>query len=182
MADTVSPPHQRRYSDRPLPPYAYIPGQTPRPQRGPDHRSPEEFEGNSVFLHGRWYVSDEYRYGIDLLNFGFWWESHEVFEKLWHVVGPQSSEGNFFQALIQLAAAQIKRHMGNDAAAKRLASKAVHRLTKTPLSYMGMNVAKLIQDIANPRFLAQGDNICIQLNLPDDDGRKGETQNLTVTP
>lgn len=181
MTDTVAPLYQRRYSDRPFPPYAYIPGQTPRPGRGQENL-PEEFEDNLTFSHGRWYDSDEYRYGIDLLNFGFWWESHEAFEKLWHVVGPKSSEGNFFQALIQLAAAQVKRRMGNDAAAKRLASKAVDRLTKAPLSYMGMNVAKLIQDIADPCFIAQGDNIRIQLNLPDEERGEGENQNLTAMP
>ncbi|MGH7256932.1 MAG: DUF309 domain-containing protein [Nitrospiraceae bacterium] len=181
MTDTVTPPHQRHYSDRALPPYAYIPGQTPRPGRGQDNRFPEGFEGNPAFPHGRWYDSDEYRYGIDLLNFGFWWESHEVFEKLWHVVGPRSSEGNFFQALIQLAAAQLKRRMGNNAAAKRLASKAVDRLTKAPLTYMGMNVGKLIQDVASPGFIAQGDNIRIQLNLPDKGRREGENQNPAAT-
>jgi predicted metal-dependent hydrolase len=138
--------------------------------------------GSPTFLHGRWHDSDEYRYGIDLLNFGFWWESHEVFEKLWHVVGPKSPEGNFFQALIQLAAAQVKRCMGHDEAAKRLAHKAVDRLTNSPLSYMGMNVAKLIQDVASPRFIAQGDNIRIQLNLPHEGRSEGEGQNLAATP
>lgn len=174
--------HQRRYSDRPLPPYAYIPGQTPRPGRGQDNRLPEGYAGNPTFPHGPWYDSEEYRYGIDLLNFGFWWESHEVFENLWRVVGPKSSEGNFFQALIQLAAAQVKRRMGNDAAAKRLARKAVDRLTKAPLSYMGMNVAKLIQDVASPCFIDQGDNIRIQLDLPDKGRPGGENQNPVATP
>lgn len=182
MTDTVPPPHQRRYSDRPLPAYAYIPGHTPRPGRGQDSRLPEKFEGHPTFPQDRWYDSEEYRYGIDLLNFGFWWESHEVFEKLWRVVGPKSSEGNFFQALIQLAAAQVKRRMGNHAAAKRLASKAVDRLTKAPASYMGMNVGKLIQDIASPCFIAQSANIRIQLNLPDEGRSEGENQRVAVTP
>jgi hypothetical protein len=99
----------------------HIPGQTPRPGREQDHRAPKAFEGNSTFSHSRWDDSDEYRYGIDLLNFGFWWDSHEVFENLWRAIDPRSSEG-VLQA--------VKRRLGNDAAAKRLASKAVDRLSK----------------------------------------------------
>ncbi|MET0515985.1 MAG: DUF309 domain-containing protein [Nitrospiraceae bacterium] len=177
MTDTITPLHQRRYSDRPFPPYAYIPGQTPRHGRERDTRLPGGCEGHPTFLLDRWHDSEEYRYGIDLMNFGFWWESHEVFEKLWHVVGPRSSQGNFFQALIQLAAAQVKHRMGNHAAAQRLVSKAVNRLTKAPVLYMGMNVAKLIQDIASPCFIAQGDNFRIRLNLPGKVAR-GKNQDL----
>src|SRR2546422_4985790 len=36
-------------------------------------RSPEE-----------WWDSEWYLYGIDLYNYGHWWECHEVFEGLWH--------------------------------------------------------------------------------------------------
>lgn len=112
------------------------------------------------------------------MNFGFWWESHEVFEKLWHRVGPKSSEGNFFQALIQLAAAQVKHHMGNDAAGERLLRKAMDRFTSAPQVYLGIDVVKLIQDIASRCFIEQTDSLCIRLNVPESERHENERRTL----
>src|SRR2546422_6465355 len=42
------------------------------------------------FMPEEWWDSEWYLYGIDLYNYGHWWECHEVFEGLWHAVGPDS--------------------------------------------------------------------------------------------
>jgi hypothetical protein len=95
-----------------------------------------------------------YLYGIDLFNFAYWWESHEVFEDLWHVAGHQTEQGNFFQALIQLAAANLKRFVGIEAAAQKLARSALVRLQTLPPLYMGIDVLELCgivqDDLARP--------------------------------
>jgi predicted metal-dependent hydrolase len=79
-------------------------------------------------------------YGIDLYNFAYWWECHEVFEGLWHAVGHDTEQGNFFQALIQLAAANLKRFLGNELAAQKLARSGLARLQGLPRLYMGIDV------------------------------------------
>jgi predicted metal-dependent hydrolase len=82
-----------------------------------------------------------------LFNFGYWWESHEVFEALWHACGPPTPEGRFFQGLVQLAAAHLKRRMGNPAAAVRLFKRACLTLQQAPTSCFGLDIARLVQDI-----------------------------------
>jgi len=53
-----------------------------------------------------------YLLGIDLYNLGYFWESHEAFEALWHAAGSASLEKQFFQAIIQIAASNLKFFMG----------------------------------------------------------------------
>ena len=85
----------------------------------------------------------EYLFGIDLFNFAYWWECHEVFESFWHAVGQDTKQGNCFQALIQLAAANLKRFLGNELAAQKLARSALARLQTLPHLYMGMDMLEL---------------------------------------
>ena len=138
-------PNWPRYSPYPFPSYHYLPGQTPHPRRNPRGHSygqPESKPG--LFPAAQWKRSDDYLYGIDLYNFAFWWESHEVFEGLWYASGRNSVQGNFFQSLIQLAAANLKRFMGNDAAAQRLIHAGIIRLQNVPSAYMGIDVTHLL--------------------------------------
>ena len=79
-------------------------------------------------------------YGIDLYNYAYWWESHEVFEGFWHAAGHDTEQGNFFQALIQFAAANLKRFLGNEQAAQKLARSGLARLQNLPQLYMGIDV------------------------------------------
>jgi len=141
-------PNWPRYTSHPFPSYRFVPGQSPHPRRnrlGHSYCQPEPRP--RPFPAAQWQTSDDYLYGIDLYNFAYWWEAHEIFEGFWHVVGRDTEQGNFFQALIQLAAANLKRFMGNDAAARNLARSGVTRLRNVPSSYMGIDIALLIQSI-----------------------------------
>ena len=139
-------PNWPRYSSRSFPSYRFLPGKNPHPRRDPrglsygkpEHKPP-------AFRPEEWYKSEEYLYGIDLYNFAYWWESHEVFEGLWHAMGHHTGQGNFFQALIQLAAANLKHVLGNPAAAHNLFRSGIIRLRKVPPSYMGIDVARLTE-------------------------------------
>ena len=102
------------------------------------------------FPTARWQASEEYLYGIDLYNYAYWWECHEVFEGLWHAAGHGTEQGNFFQALIQFAAANLKRFTGNRRAAGNLVTSGIIRLQKTPKFYMGIDVARLAEDFQQP--------------------------------
>jgi len=86
-------------------------------------------------------TSEDYRYGIELYNRAYWWEAHEVFEGFWHAFGRTTEAGNFFQALIQCAAANLKREVGHEPAVRKLVANGLARLQKTPSHYMGLNTA-----------------------------------------
>jgi hypothetical protein len=55
-------------------------------------------------------------------------------------VGHGTEQGNFFQALIQVAAANLKRFLGNEQAAQKLARSGLARLQGLPRLYMGIDV------------------------------------------
>lgn len=153
-----------RYSDYPLPRYRFVPGETPHPRRNQDgHSFGQPEPGRTAFEAGLWRESRDYRFGIDLFNFGYWWESHEVFEALWHACGPPTPEGRFFQGLVQLAAAHLKRRMGNPAAASRLFRRACVTLQQAPAFCMGIDISTLVQDIE--RCSAAGDESAVLLRL-----------------
>ena len=97
------------------------------------------------FPAAQWQTSEDYLYGIDLYNFAYWWECHEVFEGLWHAVGHNSEQGKFFQALIQLTAANLKYFLGKPAAAHNLFRSGIIRLQNVPPSYMGIDVLRLTE-------------------------------------
>ena len=137
-----------RYSTRPFPSYRFVPGRSPHPRRDPLGHSYGQPEPKVlVFPPEEWQRSENYLYGIDLYNFAYWWECHEVFEGLWHAAGHDTEQGNFFQALIQLAAANLKLFTDNHQAAENLIRSGLVRLRKVPESYMGIDVAGLTEDL-----------------------------------
>jgi predicted metal-dependent hydrolase len=148
-----------RYTLRPLPIYRFVPGKNPHPRRDPKGHSYGKPEPQpSRFLPEDWRQSEDYLYGIDLYNFAYWWECHEIFEGLWRAAGHDTEQGNFFQALIQLAAANLKLFTGNHQAAGKLLTSGMFRLQKTPGLYMGIDVANLKENLrqhmANSDFRA----------------------------
>ena len=135
-----------RYSTRPFPFYRFLPGKNPHPRRDPLGHSYGQPEPKLLaFPPELWQRSEDYLYGIDLYNFAYWWECHEVFEGLWHAVGHNSEQGNFFQALIQLTAANLKYFLGNPAAAHNLFRSGIIRLQNVPPSYLGIDVPRLTE-------------------------------------
>ncbi|MBD0316061.1 MAG: DUF309 domain-containing protein, partial [Nitrospiraceae bacterium] len=120
----------------------------PHPRRHPAGHSYGQPEPRPKPLAPRdWRYLDDYLYGIDLYNFAYWWECHEAFEALWHAVGPQTEQGRFFQALIQLAAAGVKLAQGNLPAMRNLLRYGVARLQRLPPFYMGLDVDDLMRDL-----------------------------------
>lgn len=158
-----------RYSDQPFPRYRFVPGETPHPRHhrhGHSFGQPEPVE--RTFEVGRWHESEAYKFGIDLFNFGYWWESHELFEALWQACGPQTPEGRFFQGLIQLAAAHLKRRMGNTSAASRLFRRACTTLQQAPPLCMGIDIATLLQAAERCSTTADRSAIVLRLNFSDE--------------
>ena len=157
-----------RYSDEPFPLYRFVPGETPHPRRNPKGHSFGQQEPNpAAFEPALWRESKPYAFGIDLFNFGYWWESHEWFEALWRTFGPRTPEGRFFQGLIQLAAAHLKQRMGNPEAATRLSAKARVTLQQIPLRCMGLDIARVRKDIERFSATPNGPAVFLRLDVPE---------------
>jgi hypothetical protein len=85
------------------------------------------------------------------MNFAYWWESHEVFEGLWHSAGDETEQGNFFRALIHLAAANLKWVLNRPRATHNLLRSGLIRLRRVPSNYMGVDVDGLVATLQTGR-------------------------------
>jgi hypothetical protein len=140
-------PSWPRYSARAFPRYRFVPGLNPHPRRHPQGHAYGTLEVPPPRLDpGQWRENDVYRHGIDLYNYAYWWECHEALEGLWHLTGHQGTEAQFLQGIIQVAAANLRRHLGTPGGARRLGREAVGRLESVGRStYMGLELAPFIQ-------------------------------------
>ena len=99
----------------------YLPDVWPHPRRDPKGHSHGDSEPTPfLFSADTWQSSEWYLYAIDLYNFAYWWECHEIFEALWNAAGHDSMEGVFFRGLLQIAAGNLKRTQGLGRAASDL--------------------------------------------------------------
>jgi len=158
---------QPRYTQRPFPPYRFLPGKNPHPRRDPHGHSygqPEPVVG--TVSPERWHEAQDYLYAVDLYNHGYWWESHEVFEALWHAAGHHTIEGKFYRALIQLAAASVKAAVGQHVPAQRLLQRGLQRLEQAPDQFMGLEVRSLLQTIRATLGIPKGIPEILRLHLP----------------
>jgi hypothetical protein len=141
----------RLLPDRPFPPYAYVPGETPHPRRDlGGHSYGAEFEIPEPPDPAGWRACRDYLYGIDLFNHGFYWEAHEAWEGLWVACGRHGPTATYLQALIGLAAAGLKARSGSARGMRANANKAVclFRSVATHVGppgtrYMGLDVRAL---------------------------------------
>jgi uncharacterized protein len=101
---------RRLIADVDFPAFAYVPGLRPRP--APDH----------VALPSTGW--DQFRWGIDLFNYGYYWEAHEVWEPLWRSARKGSRRRLLIKGLIALCAAGVKAHQGNPIGGQRHARRA----------------------------------------------------------
>lgn len=123
-------PSWPRYSDRPLPPYRFVPGLNPHPHRDPGgHGFGTAASAVGPWSPGEWRSLEPYLHGIDLYNFAYWWEAHEEMESLWHAAGRTTPHARFVQGIIHVAAANLNLHRGKKAAARRQARRGIDRLS-----------------------------------------------------
>ena len=138
----------RLVPDRPFPPYAYLPGRFPHPTRSP--------QGHSFGLSLTGYPSPSpaltvkgFRWGIDLFNFGYYWEAHEAWEEVWKSAASPSWQRDLLKGLILLCAAGVKIRESKPAATKRHATRAADmfsRVEKTGVdlsAWIGLSAGEL---------------------------------------
>lgn len=127
MIPPIWPGAPRHRPERTLPSHAFVPGRTPRP--------PGDGEEKGDFL-----------WGIDLYHAGYLWEAHEAWEGVWKAAA-DPAERELLQALIQIAAALLKAHVGEEAGARKLAGRARARLRSVPDRCMGVDVSDLLRQL-----------------------------------
>ena len=138
-----------RYSTQPFPAYRFVAGLNPHPRRDPRGHAygmvevpppsvaPDQWRQNAVYLQG-----------IDLYNYAYWWECHEALEGLWHLTGHQGTEAQYLQGIIQVAAANLRRHVGSAEGARRLGREAIQRLASVGCrEYMGLELGPFIRAV-----------------------------------
>jgi hypothetical protein len=160
----VNDPPRHRPS-RPLPPYAHVPGRTPHPTRARDGHSYGAAPIAPTHVPAeRWADNDEYLWGVDLYNAGYFWEAHEAWEGLWRAAeGRDAPQRSFLQGLIQCAAACLKAAAGDGQAGRRLATRAVERLEAVrgdrSARFMGVDVPGFVAEL---REFAASDPLVIE--------------------
>ena len=114
----------QRYSKVSFPSRRYMPGEGLHPDK--DSRGshiPEITSSKIDFSVWSWQKSEKYLYAIDLFNYQYFWEAHEVLEGLWIDVGRETPTGVFVQGIIQVSAGLLKEVQSNHKSALRLADK-----------------------------------------------------------
>jgi len=113
-----------------FPPYSYVPGGPwPHPTRSPPARLFSRGAGVAAPSTGSsdWFAG-RFERGIDLFNAGYYWESHEVWEELWHACGRRGTTADLLRALIKLAAAGVKVREGQEHGVRTHARRAANLL------------------------------------------------------
>ena len=142
-------PDWPRYTARPFPAYRYVPGRRPHPVRDPaGHSFGAGGDSDPAFDPARWHDDPDYLFGIDLYNFAYWWECHEVLERPWTALTRDAPERPLLEGLIQVAAANLKRFQGEASGAERLSARGLAKLRGFEVITLGIDV---------PAFVAEAD-------------------------
>lgn len=93
-----------------LPSYTYIPGgEYPHPYRDPrGHSYQRKHPAPRPLTPQNWAENRSYLLALDYFNFGYYWESHEEWERLARATGGESLAGKFLRGLVKLSAAGVK--------------------------------------------------------------------------
>jgi hypothetical protein len=140
----------RLLPNRQFPPYSYVSGKFPHPNRDPSGHSYGEAPPNVFAVSAdNWRQCETYVWGIDLFNHGYYWEAHEAWEAVWHAAGRRGTVADFCKALIKFAAAGVKAREGRPEGVKRHALRATQLIESVAAQagtqrFMGLSLADLL--------------------------------------
>jgi predicted metal-dependent hydrolase len=140
----------RLLPDRSFPGYAYLPGKGPHPVRDPGGHS---YGVQPAVVIASLYA-EEFAWGQDLFNHGYYWEAHEAWEGIWQNANRGSPLRAFLKGLILLCATGVKIREAKRAPAVRHARRAgalLRDLTTAPHDHfsraLGISL-ELLADLA----------------------------------
>ena len=99
------------------PPYAYIPGETPRHAEALFGSLKEDIATVPYYSLD---ATQAWAFGMVFFEEGYFWECHEIFEAIWMACPPNAPEKLYVQSIIQRANAGLKRKMKRESAAQKL--------------------------------------------------------------
>ena len=143
----------RRLADLPFPAYRFVPGIHPHPIKDPQGHSFARQEPALLDDNGPWVESSDWLFGLDLFDFRFYWEAHEVWEARWKML--DGDDKAFLQGMILSAACLLQRHMGRERIALKSWKRAKELLHPALMSsqWRGIQLAQFVQhmDVDLPR-------------------------------
>ena len=140
-----------RYSRQDFPSYRFIAGENPHPTENPEGHSYRKKDVIvKTIIPEHWQTNEQYLYGVDLYNAGYWWESHEAFESLWRAAEAKSSCRDFLQGLIKISGAFLKWHLKKKKGLDYLYLGALEHLKRVEADYsfyMGIDLMEHVKKL-----------------------------------
>jgi hypothetical protein len=129
---------------REFPPYSFIPTLSLNPNRVGGYREGIPDPISTPIDKNNYLEHKDYLFAIDLINHGYYWESHVYFEAIWHAHKRKGDVASYCKALVKIAAGAIKHKQGRPESAKRLFDGSVKILETLPSTfYLGIAVEDL---------------------------------------
>lgn len=141
----------KRYTDISFPEYKFRPGENPHPTEDPEGHSFGRHESAVWYPPERWQDNAIYLFGVDLYNYGYWWEAHEAWESLWKQPQASPTTKKFLQGLIKISAAFLKWHTRQQRGLEQLYDQGVSHLKDVLQEkeiYMGLDLAEHIAKVS----------------------------------
>lgn len=138
--------HIKRYSNIDLPEFRYIPGHKLKQRSSAKGAHLPELPPPVLLSAQSWQGSAHYRYAIDLFNYGYWWEAHEVLEGLWVLAKRETPIGIFLQGLIQISAALLKESQSLHEPALSLAAKGFPKIRTKSGLFLGLELESFLDE------------------------------------
>lgn len=148
MDNNINDLPQRYLPQKQLPPYAFVPGKFPHPEKEGGHMENVEVQVTPLSFEN-FQTNEGYLYGLDLFNNGYYWESHVWWEALWNEAGRKGDMADFLKGLIKLGACGVKLALGQESVSQGHIDRALELLE--PLKnqqkfFCGIDLAELINE------------------------------------
>jgi len=96
-------------------------------------------------------MPDSYKVGLEHIRAGRYFEAHEELELVWRAA--PAGERDFYQGLVHVAVAWYQARRGRPVATARQLEKAERRLSRFAPSHRGIDVARVLEQVAAARAL-----------------------------
>ena len=127
-------------------------GENPHPTEDPQgHTYGQSAEKPEILKLDKWYENETYLFAVDLYNYAFWWESHEVFESHWKRLAKDDLTSTFLQGLIKTSAAFLKWHLKKQRGLETLYTGGIGHLQKVldhSTEFMGLDLMNHIAKVS----------------------------------
>jgi uncharacterized protein len=104
-------------------------------------------------------VASGYERGLELIREGRYFEAHEELEDAWRAAEP--AERDFLQGLVHVAVAWYQAGRGRRIGCERQLAKAARRLAPYSPQHRGLDVALLLDSVAEARSIAAGGDLAL---------------------